>query len=263
MELRQINTTLGFPIYVLPGDQLSESIAMSGIWEPFLGHIMETYIKPGMNAIDIGCHIGYHSIHMAHLVGPLGKVWCYDANPILCEVLDKSIKLNQFEENCFVTNLGISKDGGDLIFSIEENSNPCMGTFYNNSGIINAETTMVIPTKSLDQLFPETVIDFIKIDAEFLDLDVITGGKKLITRCKPIIAFEWHGKNLAKSLHKIDIDQDKELLDFFAYLGFYRLYRLYQDGSLKKIETVEDIQIEEIIWGDPHSPWVDIIGMPR
>jgi len=40
--------------------------------------ILGAYIKPGMNALDFGCGMGYFSLHMAELAGPQGKITCVD-----------------------------------------------------------------------------------------------------------------------------------------------------------------------------------------
>ncbi|MBK9357060.1 MAG: methyltransferase domain-containing protein [Bacteroidales bacterium] len=40
--------------------------------------ILEPYLKPGMNAVDFGCAMGYFSLPMAKMVGKEGKVYCFD-----------------------------------------------------------------------------------------------------------------------------------------------------------------------------------------
>lgn len=40
--------------------------------------ILNPYIKPGMNVLDVGCGMGFFSLDMARLAGPEGKVVCVD-----------------------------------------------------------------------------------------------------------------------------------------------------------------------------------------
>jgi len=48
--------------------------------------ILSPYVKPGMNVIDYGSAMGYFSLPMAKMVGPSGKVYCFD---IQQKMLDK------------------------------------------------------------------------------------------------------------------------------------------------------------------------------
>jgi 2-polyprenyl-3-methyl-5-hydroxy-6-metoxy-1,4-benzoquinol methylase len=40
--------------------------------------ILRSYLKPGMNAVDFGCAMGYFSLPMARMVGKEGTVYCFD-----------------------------------------------------------------------------------------------------------------------------------------------------------------------------------------
>jgi ubiquinone/menaquinone biosynthesis C-methylase UbiE len=50
------------------------------------------YLKPGMTAIDYGSAMGYFSIPMARMVGPKGKVFCFDVQPKMFSILSKRAK---------------------------------------------------------------------------------------------------------------------------------------------------------------------------
>ncbi len=47
------------------------------------------YLKEGMSALDFGCGMGYWSIKMAEMVGPSGKVYSFDIQQKILDVLKK------------------------------------------------------------------------------------------------------------------------------------------------------------------------------
>ena len=55
------------------------------------GHdeILGDYVQPGMQVIDYGSAMGYFSLPMAKMVGPAGKVFCYDIQEVMLRKLSK------------------------------------------------------------------------------------------------------------------------------------------------------------------------------
>lgn len=42
------------------------------------GRILGPYVSPGSTVVDVGCAMGFHSLDLARLVGPGGRVVCLD-----------------------------------------------------------------------------------------------------------------------------------------------------------------------------------------
>jgi ubiquinone/menaquinone biosynthesis C-methylase UbiE len=51
--------------------------------------IIGPYVSPGSTVVDVGCAMGFHSLHLARLVGPEGRVVCLD---IQQKMLDGLVK---------------------------------------------------------------------------------------------------------------------------------------------------------------------------
>ncbi|MEN6375633.1 MAG: class I SAM-dependent methyltransferase [Smithella sp.] len=60
--------------------------------------ILSPYVQPGNNVIDVGAGMGYFSIPLAKLVGPLGHVTAVDIQPQMLSVLSKRAKRSGVSE---------------------------------------------------------------------------------------------------------------------------------------------------------------------
>jgi ubiquinone/menaquinone biosynthesis C-methylase UbiE len=47
------------------------------------------YLKEGMSALDFGCGMGYWSIKMAEMVGPTGKIYSFDIQQKMLDIMNK------------------------------------------------------------------------------------------------------------------------------------------------------------------------------
>src|SRR5438094_590365 len=50
-------------------------------WEPDEQQVMRRIVRRGEIAFDIGAHFGEHSVLLADLVGPHGRVFAFEPNP--------------------------------------------------------------------------------------------------------------------------------------------------------------------------------------
>lgn len=51
--------------------------------------MLNSYVKEGMNVLDIGCAMGFFSLPLAKMVGSNGKVICVDVQEKMIEALEK------------------------------------------------------------------------------------------------------------------------------------------------------------------------------
>jgi FkbM family methyltransferase len=83
-----------------------------------------------------------------------------------------------------------------------------------------------VPMKTLDQLFPNTKVQAIKLDVENYEYFVLKGGENLILRNNPIIYVElWDNENRQKCFQ------------FIQELG-YQIYVLVEDALVAFIPTI-------------------------
>src|SRR5258708_4565790 len=72
--LRPIQANVhGFILELDPRDLVTQSLLLSGIWEPESTRVVET-LQEGAVFIDVGAHVGYYSLTASKRVGKSGRV---------------------------------------------------------------------------------------------------------------------------------------------------------------------------------------------
>lgn len=147
------------------------------------------YVKKFDIGIDVGAHVGIMSRWMSKR---FTQVVAFEPSPMLC----KCFKRNNPKINFFECALSNRSGLGHLKI---ENRNCGLGTL----GVKRIGHTIPVPVYTLD--FCVLDCDFLKIDVEGHEDEVVLGGLQLINKCKPVIMLEEVGKkescrNLLRSL---------------------------------------------------------------
>jgi SAM-dependent methyltransferase len=105
----------------LPGADLSitPSIAISGGFEDAEVSFMEQVLKGGDFVVDAGCNIGVFTLAAARKVGPFGRVFAFDPNPLVLEHLKRSLFMNHWHDRVRILQyaLGEIEDNVSVCFS--------------------------------------------------------------------------------------------------------------------------------------------------
>jgi FkbM family methyltransferase len=141
-------------------------------------------LNPGDLYLDIGANIGNHSLFVASLKC---KVFSFEPNIKLVQILRQSIAYNGFENLIKISNFGLGKKESRANFAAEVKENTGMQTLIE-------DTDGGIEIKTLDSLtFPQK-IKIIKIDVEQMEVDVLYGAQKTIAENRPIMYIESQGQ---------------------------------------------------------------------
>ncbi|GAB2890882.1 hypothetical protein GCM10027046_19510 [Uliginosibacterium flavum] len=156
------------------------------------------FFGPSVFAIDGGANIGVHTVEWARHMFGWGEVYAFEAQEAIFYALAGNLALN----NCLNAHARLCALG-ESNGSIEI---PCPDYFqpasFGSLELRKATTEFIgqkisyekakcatVPMAHIDTFeFPR--IDFIKIDVEGMELDVLLGGKKSIARHKPIMMVE-------------------------------------------------------------------------
>src|ERR1043166_6526206 len=73
---------------------LAPHMMMNGFWEMWVTQAIVDYVKPGMRCIDVGANCGYYTLLLADLVGEKGRVWAYEPQERVFEMLKHTGRVN-------------------------------------------------------------------------------------------------------------------------------------------------------------------------
>lgn len=146
----------------------------------------------GGNVIDVGAHTGRHTIPMARLIGDKGILMAFEPIPSIRTILGKNLQAANLN-NVVIYPFALSSESQvaefNFIPNLPEESGLKKRHIYNATP--ESFVKIKVPVKRLDDMVPRNMnIDFIKMDVEGGELDVLEGGGELLSRCKPVVAFE-------------------------------------------------------------------------
>lgn len=152
-------------------------------------------IKPGSVCLDIGAHQGIWSTFLASRSGPTGLVYAFEPEPLNFAylALNTAPRLTDAPVACLPIALG-SKD--------EQKQLRCwryQPAHFASTGchqLIEGDSpdyTIDVPVRQLDSVpLGDTSIDFIKIDVEHWELEVLAGAESVISTFHPCLLVEIH-----------------------------------------------------------------------
>ncbi|MDY6867721.1 MAG: FkbM family methyltransferase [Chloroflexota bacterium] len=145
----------------------------------------EELIPEGAIVYDIGANVGYYTLLSAELVGEEGKVYAFEPLPRNIDFLRRHVALNHFKQ-VKIIEAAVSDRIGQTSFDLGASS--AMG-HISDSGEID------VPLVSLDDLLEAREIrppDYMKVDVEGAEHDVLKGAIKLLERYHPTLFLDTH-----------------------------------------------------------------------
>lgn len=177
------------------------------IWEDFVGELkkngvlIERIIKSFYRrllqresiCIDVGAHVGYHTLGLAEKVLD-GTVVACEASPSTYLKLLKSISEHRSQLGKILTiNAAIQSDESkrNVTFNYSEEHPGRSGLQKSWDGLDYLECTVTSQTvDSIVYGVNLSRVDFIKIDVEGSEFDVLQGGEKVLLNFRPVVVVE-------------------------------------------------------------------------
>lgn len=164
----------------------SQNIFWLGSFEYRKQILFSKLIPEGAIVYDIGAHVGFYTLLASVLVGPRGRVFAFEPLPRNINYLKKHLTLNSFDNVTVIEAAVSDKDGyGFLIENIDSGFDR-----------LAKEGTFKVKTISLDNSILRNEIsppDFIKIDAEGEELQILNGARETLIKYNPAIFLATHG----------------------------------------------------------------------
>jgi FkbM family methyltransferase len=194
-------------------------------------NFVQQFLRPGMVVLDIGANHGLYTLLASKRVGPAGKVIAFEPSQRERKALRIHLTLNRCH-NAIIRDLALGNESGEReLYVVEERAAGCNSL---RPPAVDAKTTLAsVQVARLDDvLLGEKInrVDFIKLDVEGAELDVLKGALGLLRSVpRPVILVEVYDIRTAPWGYKA-----REIVEFLGQ-NRYRWFELLADGCVRPI----------------------------
>lgn len=199
---------------------------------------LRSFILNSQNILDIGSHIGFHSIAYSR-INPSAKIIAFEPQKMVFDLLAENLETNSIK-NVTALNMAVSNKAG--IFSLSRsipdghnaNTNIEYGTDkeFNLGGVSLGKAGELVNTTIIDDLKLEN-LDFVKIDVEGAESLVMLGGIETIKKYRPAICFESNFKTITPDMKEMFGIQDAKMpMDILRELGYTVFAKITNDNFI-------------------------------
>ena len=209
--------------------------------------LFKEMVRPGMTVLDIGAHIGYHTLLAARLVGEEGRVFAFEPAPDTYALLRQNIALNGYQNIIPVPKAVSNQSGQVRLFLNEYNSGRHnLYDHYRQKG-----NYVEVESVTLDEFFAgqDISVDFIKMDIEGAEMAALQGMEKLIRSNKNLKLITEFNPGFLRSAGY----SPEEFLGKLTEYGF----KLYNINS--KEERIEPCELTSLLRGDNARGTVNLL----
>ena len=163
-----------------------------GTHDPEVQYALSRLLEPGMIAYDIGANVGFTAMLAARQVGPTGRVVCFEPLAEPAAQITHNARLNGFSF-VDVHQVALASSEGDAEFFVSKEST--WGRLSQAGPAPQQNGVILVPTRTLDAYAASQGLpppQFIKMDVEGVEAEVITGGKQLLAAARPVMVIELH-----------------------------------------------------------------------
>lgn len=158
-------------------------------YEPEELAIISKHMKPGLVFCDIGSNVGNHAVFVGLFLEP-AKIFCFEPNPDVIPTLRANIALNGLDECCDLSFLGYGLGRSD------EESYGVSFRQINTGAARLQEGGGDIAIRAADTLLAGQAVNFVKIDVEGMELDVLDGLAGTLEKQRPMVFIEVQNDNI-------------------------------------------------------------------
>jgi FkbM family methyltransferase len=196
---------------------VGRSLDLYGEWVESELDLLGPWLAPGDVVIDAGANVGNHTVFFAGRVGPDGRVYAFEPQRRVFQMLCANLALNGVT-NVEAVQAAVGTGLGEVAIPDVDYTAP--GNF---GGVrLACGAGRQVPVRSLDSLGLARCAA-IKIDVEGMELDVIDGASDLIARTRPLLYVENNDRAKSGALIR--------RIAGFGYQLFWHFSRYYNPNN--------------------------------
>ncbi|BAU48122.1 methyltransferase FkbM [Sulfurifustis variabilis] len=182
---REIDFTVAHPVlghrmFLCSRTDLGQ-LFVSGVYEKDVVRVLVEGLRPGMTFVDVGAHVGFHTVIAARSVGARGKVYAFEPQPEVRSLLERNVAQNGYRSRCEVLGVAVSdrQGTGRLYLGKRERGH---SSFYASDRTAEA---IPVETTTLDRFFAGRgwpPVHWVKMDIEGAEAFALRGMRGLVAR---------------------------------------------------------------------------------
>jgi FkbM family methyltransferase len=185
----------------------SHSGFLLGSHETEVQEVLAAALRPGMVYYDVGANVGFFAVIAARLLGPTGRVICFEPLPENFRQIEYNARLNGF------TNISVRCEalgGSDRSERFQTSAEPTWGSLATVGKAPDQHSGYIeVSVRKLDNLCVEGGLpypDFMKIDVEGAETELLPGAMATLSASRCLLVMELHSTNEAvmSLLEKLD-----------------------------------------------------------
>ena len=147
--------------------------------------------KDGDIVIDVGAHIGPYTLKASKRVGSNGRIIAIEADPENFDILKRNIQLNKLTNVIALNYAAYSKEDKIRLYLLREESSYTKFNTIMTDRAGNEKSFVEVEANTLDYLLqsngiPVEQVNWIKIDVEGAEFDVLKGAKNILSKSQNI-----------------------------------------------------------------------------
>jgi FkbM family methyltransferase len=213
---RQIVTRDGVTYDLDLSQGIDFAIYLGNIYERQTRAALRRLVKPGSLVLDIGANIGAHTLSLARLVGPSGRVLAFEPTDYAFRKLGRNLELNPElaprvkAHHCFLT----GADAASVPSGIYSSWPLAREEGLHAKHLGREMRTEAARARSVDSVLaehPGQTVQLVKLDVDGFECDVLRGASHMLSTMRPVFVMEVAPYVLVERGASLD-----EMLSFFV-----------------------------------------------
>lgn len=228
-------TYFGSTIFIDTRNVQHAQLITHGRFEKGVSWAIEQNLTKEQVMIDVGANIGFFTLLGCQTVGPKGKVYAFEPNPCIFQMLSQSILANAFRKRTSCHNLAAFNQQGEMELTWQTEEHGGGRLITPDIKRINDNQATVKTARLDDIIDPKDNISLIKIDTEGAEPYVLEGLQQTLENNDCTVITEWVPGFIKDRSY--DINKAIELID----------QHFNSIEKINGIDKVEKISIDRLL----------------